>query len=106
MDIREIKTIVLSYRELLIKNKIKPDVIILFGSHAKGCANPDSDIDLAIVSTQFGKNPEKESQTLNLIAYEIKAPLEVIPVSHRDYMKKSTTSPILHEILTSGTVLF
>jgi predicted nucleotidyltransferase len=34
--------------------------VIIFGSHAKGKANPDSDIDIAVISSQFGKNNFKE----------------------------------------------
>ena len=106
MDIREIKFLALQYRALLIKNNIQPDIIILFGSHAKGTSHKDSDIDLAIVSRGFGGDPGKESQKLNLIAYEIPAPLEVIPISLKDYMQKSTSSPILDQIFKTGIVLF
>jgi uncharacterized protein len=106
LDIRTIKAIALQYREILVKENIHPDVIVLFGSHAKGTAGKDSDIDLAIISRDFGTHPDKERQRLNLLAYEIPAPLEVIPVSLKDYMKQSTTSPILDQIFKTGIVLF
>jgi predicted nucleotidyltransferase len=106
MDIREIKQIALQYREILIRNKIQPDIILLFGSYAKGKANKNSDIDLAIVSRYFTKNNPKISAKLNLLAYELNAPLEVVPINYFEFMKKSTTSPILNEIHKTGLVLF
>lgn len=106
MDIRKIKEIALEYRALLIKKHIQPDIIILFGSNAKGMARPDSDIDVAIVSRQFDRNKPKYSLLLNRLTFEIEAPLEVIPVGYSEYMQKSTVSPILHEIIKTGVILF
>ena len=47
-----------------INTKIKVDKVILFGSHAKAAATNDSDIDLAIVSSEFGKSPLNEKMDL------------------------------------------
>ena len=33
---------------------IKPEVIVLYGSYAKGTANEDSDIDIAIICNEIG----------------------------------------------------
>ena len=106
MDIKKIKEIALEYRALLIRNYIQPDIIILFGSYAKGKARKDSDIDIAIVSRQFDKNNLKYSSLLNRLTLDMDAPLEIIPISYKKYMRKSTTSPILHEIIKTGIVLF
>ena len=105
MDIRRIKEIVIQYRALLIKAGIQPDVFILFGSHAKGTANKHSDIDLAVVSHKFRKGSQI-SIKLNRIAFQMEAPLEVIPITYSEYMKNETTSPILDEIFKTGIVLF
>lgn len=106
MDIRKIKQIALDYRQILIVNGIQPDIIILFGSQAKGTAHKHSDIDLAIVSRVFKKASSRDSIKLNRLAYKLAAPLEVIPINYFEYMKKTTISPILHEILTTGIILF
>lgn len=45
-----------TYKKKLIDKKIKFESVILFGSQAKGTAKPASDIDLCIVSANFGKN--------------------------------------------------
>lgn len=106
MDIRQIKQIALEYRALLIKHKIQPDIIILFGSQAKGTSHKYSDIDLAIVSRNFKKGNTKDSIKLNRIAFELDAPIEAVPVNYYEYMKKETTSPILDQIFKTGIVLF
>ena len=48
------------YARLLEQRGIKVSKIILFGSHAKGMAKPDSDIDIAVISSHFGRDNIKE----------------------------------------------
>lgn len=106
MDVKKIKEIALQYRALLIENKVQPDIIILFGSQAKGVATKESDIDLAIVSRKFKKDLAKERVLLNKISHQLNAPLEVVAIRYKEYMKKETISPILNEIFKTGIVLF
>jgi predicted nucleotidyltransferase len=56
-----------------IVEQFQPERIILFGSHARGTAGPDSDVDLLIVMPVMGSKWEK--------AIEIGAALGRIPVS-------------------------
>lgn len=60
-----------AYLLLLKKKGIKVSKAILFGSYAKGTAKPESDIDIAIVSTQFGRNNIKEMMLLRKLALKI-----------------------------------
>lgn len=57
---------------------------ILFGSHAKGKANPDSDIDIAVVSTQFGKDIPEEMMMLRKIALQVDSHIEAVPLCPDD----------------------
>jgi hypothetical protein len=50
--------------------------------------------------------PEQNSIKLNRLAFDIDAPLEVIPINYYEYMKKETISPILDQIFKTGIVLF
>ncbi len=106
MDISEIKRLVLDYRRLLKSRNVTPDVLILFGSQARGSARPDSDIDLAVVSRCLGKDRFKEGVRLNKLARQIDPRFEVIPIGIEDYLQKETLSPILHEIKKTGLILF
>ena len=49
-----------NYKKVLEKNKIKVQKLIAFGSYAKGTQKKWSDIDLCVVSPQFGKNRFEE----------------------------------------------
>jgi predicted nucleotidyltransferase len=105
MDIREIKIMAIKLRRALIDSGITPDIILLFGSFAKKKTHKDSDIDLAVVSRQYGFDRFEEGWRLNFIASSIDPRIEAIPVGLDDYLKRETLSPILHEIKKTGTCL-
>lgn len=47
-----------------VRTKIKIEKVVLFGSYAQGTATADSDIDLAVVSPDFGKSLLREKMDL------------------------------------------
>ncbi len=106
MDIGSIKIDALKLRTELKRLNIHPDVIILFGSHASNRARPDSDIDIAVVSRDYGKNRIPEGSILNLIASKINPSFEGVPISLNEYLNPNSASPILNEIKSKGIVLF
>jgi predicted nucleotidyltransferase len=57
---------------------------ILFGSYAKGKANPNSDIDIAVVSTQFGRDVTEEMMMLRKIALKVDSHIEPVPLCPED----------------------
>ncbi len=105
MDITELKSRVVILRELLREKSIHFDGAILFGSRAKGNHRPDSDIDLAIVSRDFGKSRFHESSLLNVLAYQCIPYCDAVPVALEDYLDPCPDSPILFEIKKNGTFL-
>ncbi len=52
------------YRRALKRARIPVHRLIVFGSQAKGTAGPDSDIDVAVISRQFGKDRFEEGVKL------------------------------------------
>lgn len=102
MDFSEIKLKIINFDHELRRKNIRPDIILLFGSHAKGTAKKDSDIDLAVVSRDFGKNRLKEGILLNKILYKLFPEAEAIPISLKDFFDKENVSPILSEIKKTG----
>jgi len=105
MDINKIKEYALILRRELIFKGITPAAIFLFGSHAKGCARPDSDIDIAVVSRDFGKNRFEEGALLNLLANKIDCRIEAIPLSLSAYMDIDSHIPIIYEIQKTSICL-
>lgn len=105
MDFRNIKEKLIKYYKALSDEGVKVDLIILFGSYAKGKANKNSDIDVAIISRNFGRNRFKEGVKINRIASAIDTQIEAIPISLKEYFDPHSISPILHEIKINGIAI-
>ncbi len=101
---RPVIGVIKRFASALIEKGIKVDKIILYGSQAKGKARPDSDIDIAVVSRDFGKDRTEEGMLLYRIAGEIDARLEPVPISLESY-KNDTWVPLIYEIRTKGIEL-
>ncbi len=102
----EIEQAVLKLVMALTAKGIRIDKIILYGSQATvGKSHPDSDIDLAVVSPDFGKDRFEEGKTLLQIAWRIDPRFEPIPISSESY-ENDTWVPLIYEIRQKGVVLF
>jgi predicted nucleotidyltransferase len=67
---------------VLVKQQgIHVSQVVLFGSHAKGGHTADSDIDLAVISPQFGRDVIHEMTLLRKLALQIDSHLEPLPLS-------------------------
>lgn len=96
--------IIKRFVKILKKNGISIDRVILYGSYARNKMRPDSDIDVAIVSKDFGKDRVEEGMTLFKIAGEIDTRLEPVPISTNAY-ENDTWVPLIYEIRENGIVL-
>lgn len=84
--------------------KIAPDAkVILFGSQAGGTASPRSDIDVCVVTRQFGNDYHGGTVTLLSLAHQFPIPMDVIPYTPSDFNNKY--DPLAKEIRTQGTVV-
>jgi len=91
------------YISLLKRKGIKVSQVILFGSHAKGNAKPDSDIDIAVISSQFGRNSLKEMMLLRKLALQIDSHIEPLPFSPQDM--EDPYSTLSQEIKKYGVLI-
>ena len=80
---------------------IHVDKVILFGSRSKGKGHKDSDIDIAIISRDFGKDRYREGSRLFEIAAEVDPRIEPVPVSLRSW-KEDMWVPLFYEIKKNG----
>ena len=69
------------FLRLLKKKGVEASEVILFGSYAKGNANPDSDLDIAVVSSQLGEDAATEMMFLRKLALTVDSHIEPIPLS-------------------------
>lgn len=91
------------YVNLLKQEGVEVSKVILFGSYAKGTAKPESDIDIAIISSQFGKNNLKEMMFLRRIALKIDSHIEPLPFSPKDLDDRY--SALAQEIIKYGITI-
>jgi uncharacterized protein len=79
--------------------------VILFGSHARGEAGPDSDVDLLVVEPRV-EDPNREIVRLQRVLAPLRLPADVIVVSEAHVEEwGDVASTMLHEALREGRVL-
>ena len=89
------------FRSALQDSGVKVTKLVLYGSYANGHFSEYSDIDVAVVSSDFGKDRFEEGVKLLEIAYKIDPRIEAVPVSIHSY-KTDTWVPLIYEIRKKG----
>lgn len=100
----EIRNIVIKFVEALIKKGIRVERAVLYGSYASGKIHAGSDIDLAIISPDFGKDRFEEGKMLLQTAWRIDPRIEPVPISLESY-NNDTWIPLVYEIRQHGVEL-
>jgi len=101
---KAIQQIIKAFIQELKKRKIKVAKVILYGSRASGRFHEYSDIDVAVVSPDFGKDRYREGAKLFEIACAIDPRIEPVPISLSSY-ENDTWIPIIYEIRKNGIEL-
>jgi predicted nucleotidyltransferase len=104
MVAREIIEILREFQRAVEEKGIRVAKIILYGSQVSGKFHPDSDIDVAVVSPDFGKDRFEEGVKLFQIACGIDPRIEPVPISLEAY-DKDTWIPLIYEIKVKGVEL-
>ena|SRR3989338_5277268 len=97
------KNLIKKYYQVLKKNGIKVDKIILFGSYVMGKEKPWSDLDVCVVSKEFGKDHYDEMVLLNKLTGKVDNMIEAHPY-HPDDLN-DPFDPLAHEILLHGQTI-
>ena len=102
----ELKKIALQLVGNLRKKNIKVERLVLFGSYAQGNMRPDSDVDIAVISSSFNqKNIVKRQEILGEAIYLIGEPIEAIGYSVNEF-KNIQPFSFLAEIIANGKVIY
>lgn len=86
----------------VIREDLPVTKVILYGSYAKGTAKKESDIDIAIISKNFGRNPREEGQYLFRKLWKTNnSAIDPVGYSPQGFDSPSP-SPLLYEIRKYG----
>ena len=94
----------------VIVDEVDPEQVILFGSHARGDARTDSDVDLVVVeSTPFGEGRNRGVEETRLwralASFHISKDILVFSRDEVDYWRDSLNH-VLARALREGKVLY
>jgi predicted nucleotidyltransferase len=89
-----------------IVKQFHPAKIILFGSHARGSAMPDSDVDLLVVM-DVKDSKRKQAVEIDLALSDRTFPLDLIVVTPEEFEKyRDVAGHILHPAVREGKVVY
>lgn len=89
-----------------IVEQFHPEQIILFGSHARGGAGPDSDVDLLVVMPVAGSKREKMVE-IGLALHDIPMPKDILISTPEEFAwRKEVVGTIEHPAAREGAVLY
>jgi predicted nucleotidyltransferase len=104
MNKRITNTLIRNYANQIVK-KFRPNKIILFGSYAYGQPTEDSDVDLLVIMSFKGRNPEKATEIW--MATKPKFPIDIMVRKPEEIQKRLTMGDFfLREITEKGKVLY
>lgn len=105
MDSRKVKSIIKNFIKAIEKHDIKVEKAILYGSYAKNMANENSDIDIAVISRDFGKNRFEEAILLKKISEEIYLGISPEPYTVEEYEQAGKGDFLYQEIIAKGKII-
>lgn len=98
---REIRTMVSR-----IVRQFNPERVILFGSHARGDAGPESDVDLLVVMPVDGSRREKAVQ-IGVALHDIRVAKDIIVTTPEDFeWRKEIVGTIERPAAREGRVMY
>ncbi len=89
-----------------IVRRFRPEQIILFGSHARGTATADSDLDFLVVLPANGSKRKQAAEIYGLLA-GIGRPKDVVVVTPDEVARyRNVAGTVVRTALTEGRVLY
>lgn len=83
-----------------------PDKIILFGSHARGTATEDSDVDLLVIGPSDLPRREREFRIISAL-FSSGIPYDLIALTPEEVdARLRINGPFIKEILSTGKVIY
>ncbi|MBI4313221.1 MAG: nucleotidyltransferase domain-containing protein [Candidatus Omnitrophica bacterium] len=89
-----------------IVEQFHPEKIILFGSHARGTAGPDSDVDLLVVMNVQGSRRQKATE-IDISLADREIPLDLLVVTPEQFNRdRDMIGTVIRPAAREGKVLY
>jgi predicted nucleotidyltransferase len=86
--------------------RFDPEQIVLFGSHARGTAGPDSDVDLLVILPVSGSKRARQIE-MRVALHDIRVPKDIIVVTPEEVARRrDIVGTIIRPALREGKVLY
>jgi len=86
--------------------QFQPERIILFGSHARGTAGPDSDVDLLVILPVTGSKRAKQIE-MRVALHDIRVPKDIIVATPEEVARRGhIVGTLMRPALQEGKVLY
>lgn len=83
----------------------KPQRVILFGSHARGTAGPDSDVDLLVIMPHAGEGPKQATAIRSVV--DMPFSVDMLVRSPAELRRRVAMNDFfIKEILRDGKVIY
>lgn len=102
---KQIQKIVKNFIRAIKERNIRIEAVFLFGSYALNKANEDSDIDVAIISPDFGKDFFDECVKLKEISEKIDFDISPRAYSLEEYENAKQDDFLYQEIIKKGKLI-
>lgn len=90
-----------------LANSIQPERIYLFGSHAAGCAEPDSDIDLLAVVGGDDKSTHDLARKGRASLWGLQIPVDLIVCTKAQFKRYShVKNTVINEAICEGRLIY
>ena len=100
---KEILSVLEQFKKFIEEKKIHVDRMILFGSWAKGNPREGSDIDVVVISKDFGsKDYWARIDILAQAVYKVLAPIEAVAMTPQEWDSKES---VIYEFAKDGLVI-
>ncbi len=90
----------------VLRDAARPSRIILFGSHARGNAGADSDLDILVVERGTPDRVEEMVRLRRLLS-PLRVPVDLLVIGEESFREQAAVpGNYVHEAATEGRVLF
>lgn len=84
-----------------------PEQIILFGSHAWGHPDENSDLDLLVVVSESDQPPPRRAARAYRCLREVPVPLDILVKTRKEVERtRHVPASLIHDVLERGQVLY